>query len=228
MYPGGFMRKAIITFLLTLAAIFLFCDAEKLFRKSPVIEEITIQPKQVNPFDTVYAEVAATNPEEGALSYHWSVSPNRGVFLDALDKSSVRWIAPTIGGDYTFKVNVSNSYKSAERTGTVKVIEAGSPLVRILSPEDGDYFIQLNEITIQSEAFHNNGINKVLLYIDDSLITEKSGTSTNQYNFQFTPDTTYLGKTEIKITAIANYSLTEGADSISVYIEGILPGKNKH
>jgi hypothetical protein len=140
----------------------------------------------------------------------------------------VRWIAPTIGGDYTFKVNVSNSYKSAERTGTVKVIEAGSPLVRILSPEDGDYFIQLNEITIQSEAFHNNGINKVLLYIDDSLITEKSGTSTNQYNFQFTPDTTYLGKTEIKITAIANYSLTEGADSISVYIEGILPGKNKH
>jgi hypothetical protein len=71
MYPGGFMRKAIITFLLTLAAIFLFCDAEKLFRKSPVIEEITIQPKQVNPFDTVYAEVAATNPEEGALSYHW-------------------------------------------------------------------------------------------------------------------------------------------------------------
>jgi len=222
------IRGKIIPVLSFLIVLF-SCDAEKLFHQTPVINQINVYPATVNPFDTVYAEVAATNPEEGALSYHWSVSPpDRGVFLDALDKSSVRWIAPTTGGDYTFKVNVSNSYKSAERTGTVKVIETGSPLVSILSPDDGDYFIQLNEIAIQSEAFHNNGINKVRLYVDDSLIAEKSGTSTNQYNFQFTPDTTYLGKTEIKITAIANYSLTEGADSISVYIEGILPGKNKH
>jgi hypothetical protein len=221
------MKKVTTTILLILAAVFLFCDAEKLFRESPVIEEMTIHPKQVNPFDTVYAEVSATNPEEGILSYEWSVSPDRGVFLDAIDDPAVRWVAPTAGGDYTFKVKVSNSYKSTERDESVKVIEAGLPIVRILSPEEGDYLIQLNEINIRAEAFHNNGINKVSLYIDDQLIGEKSGTSGNQYNFQFTPDTTYLGKTEIKITALANFSLTVGADSVSVFIEGILPGKDK-
>ena len=221
------MRKGTFTFLLILAAMFLFCDAEKLFRKSPVIEEMTIQPEQVNPFDTVYAEVKATNPEEGILSYEWSVSPDQGILLDAIDNPAVRWVAPTAGGDYTFKVKVSNSYKSTERDESVKVIEAGLPIVRILSPDDGDYFIQLNEITIQAEAFHNNGINKVSLYVNDQLLTEKSGTSSNEYNFQFTPDTTYLGKTEIKISALANFSLTQGADSISVYIEGILPGRKR-
>jgi hypothetical protein len=222
------MRKVTIIFLLILAAFFLFCDAEKLFRKSPVIEEMTIQPEQVNPFDTVYAEVKATNPEEGILSYEWSVSPDQGVFLDAIDDPAVHWVAPTAGGDYTFKVKVSNSYKSTERDESVKVIEAGLPIVRILSPEEGDYFIQLNEIDIRAEAFHNNGINKVSLYIDDQLISERSGTASDQYNFQFTPDTTYLGKTEIKISALANFSLTQGADSISFFIEGILPGKDKY
>ncbi len=214
-------------FILTLVIFFalISCDPEELFRNAPVIEEININPDRVNPFDTVYAEVQATNPEEGALSYRWSVSPNKGPFVDPIDRATTRWIAPTIGGDYHFKVEVLNAYKSAEGTKSVKVIEAGEPLVKLLAPKDGDYFVQRSEMEIKAEAFHNNGINRIQLYVNDLLIMEKSGSSTNKYDFDFTPDTTLLGKTEIKIEAIANFVLTVGADSIMVNIVGILPGE---
>lgn len=215
--------KSILFPLIIFSAFFVSCDAEKLFRDAPVIEEIIIQPNRVNPFDTVYAQVRATNPEEGSLSYQWSVSPSRGLFLDPLDGSAVRWLAPTVGGDYTFKVVIKNSYKSAEQTGTVKVIEPTAPLVRITYPQDEDYFIQLSEIAIKADALHNNGINKVQLYVNDNFLNEQSGSPTNKYEFSFTPDSTYLGLTEIKIQAIANFSLTVGADSVTVNIEGILP-----
>jgi hypothetical protein len=203
---------------------FIFCDPEELFRSAPIIREININPDRVNPFDTVYAEVLASNPEEGVLSYLWSVSPNRGLFVDLIDGTTIRWIAPTTGGDYTFKVEVSNSFKSAERTESVKVLEAGVPLVKIKAPQDNEYFIQGLEMEIEADAFHNNGINKVQLYVNDQLITEMSGSPSNSYNFAFTPDTTYLGTTEIKIEAVANFTLTIGIDSVMVNIEAILPG----
>lgn len=215
-----------IAFIVIIFLIFLSCDAEKIFRNAPVILEITVDPDRVNPFDTVYTMVQARNPEESALSYRWSVSPpNQGVFLDPVDGAANRWIAPTIGGDYTFKVEVSNSYKSTDRSGSVKVIEPTKPVVQILIPKHGDYFVQKNEMEIKAEAFHNNGINKIRLYVNDLLETEISGTSTTQYTLYFTPDSTLLGQTEIKIEAIANFVLTSGVDSIIVNIEGIISGK---
>jgi hypothetical protein len=199
------------------------CDPETLFRSSPVIDLVQVNPDRVNPFDTVYATVLATNPEEGGLSYAWSVSPSNGIFLDPTDGISVRWVAPTVGGDYEFKVVVSNAYKTAERTGSVKVIEAGNPLVRILSPQQNEYFVQGHEFDIVVDAIHSNGIQKVRLYIGDEFISEQSGVSSNNYQFSFTPDTSYLGITEIKIDAIANFTLNIGTDSVDVNIEGVLP-----
>lgn len=204
----------------------LACDPEAIFRNAPVIDLIDISPNRVNPYDTVYATVNATNPEEGSLAFQWSVSPERGTFLDPADSRSIRWIAPTSGGDYVFKVVVSNSYKSTDRSGTVRVIEGGDPLVRILSPQDDDYFIQTQEIEIVADAVHNNGIQKVQLYVGDVFIGEQSGLTSNTYLFTFIPDSSYLGLTEIKVHAIANYTHTEGADSIEVMIEGIVPAIN--
>ncbi len=150
--------------ILLLFLVLASCDPENLFRNAPVIEQMSVLPDRVNPFDTVYASVHATNPEEGILSYQWSVSPERGFFLDGSGGASTRWIAPTMGGDYNFKVTVSNDYKSTEKTAAVRVVEAGNPLVRILAPADDDYFVQGSFIEIRAEAFHNNGINRVQLY----------------------------------------------------------------
>ncbi len=217
------MIKFQITLILSLLITFIACDPETLFRSSPVIDVIQINPNRVNPYDTVFASVVASNPEEGSLSYGWSVSPNNGFFLDPTDGVSVRWIAPTSGGDYVFKVVVSNAFKTTERTGSVKVIEAGDPLVRISSPQHNEYFVQMQEIDITAEAFHNNGIYKVQLFIRDVLISEQSGLSSNTYQYSFIPDSSYLGITEIKVNAIANFTFTKGADSVEVNIEGIIP-----
>lgn len=218
------MRRATIygrLFIFLLLAI--ACDPETLFRNAPTVQLISVTPGQVNPFDTVYAEVNAVNPEEGTLSYQWSVSPEAGVFIDPSDQRTTRWTAPTSGGVYTFKIMVSNDYKSAERSASVTVIEPTIPIVEISSPEDGDYFVQGQEIPIEVEARHSNGINKVRLFVRDNLLIEKSGNPSNNYLFTFTPDSSYLGEAVIKLEAIANFTAASGIDSISIFVEGILP-----
>lgn len=218
------MRKLI--YLILLVGLFfsiLSCDPESLFRNSPNIQLINVTPNQVNPFDTVYAEVQAINPEEGTLSFQWSVSPEAGFFIDPTDRPASRWIAPTTGGDYSFKITVSNSFKSADRTSIVRVVEPTIPIVKITSPQSNEYFVHGQEIPIEVNARHNNGINTVKLYINSVFIREQSGNPANSYLFTLVPDTSYLGETEIKIEGIANFIAAMGADSIIVNIEGILP-----
>jgi hypothetical protein len=83
--------------------------------------------------------------------------------------------------------------------------------------------VQGQEILIEVNARHNNGINRVKLYIDNVFIREHSGQSSNSYLFTFNPDSSYLGETEIKVEGIANFTAATGIDSILVNIEGILP-----
>ncbi len=209
------------------ASLLLSCDPEKLFRDAPVIEEVGVFPERVNPYDTVFADVKASNPEEGELSYEWSVSPARGLFLDPTDRTAIRWIAPTTGGEYTLKIIVSNAYKSTESKKSVRVIETGIPLVRINAPDDGDYLVQWQEAIISVTAAHNNGINYVAFFVNDIRRDDQSGNSSGEYTFTFLPDSTFLGETEIKIEAQANFVPTVGADSVTVYIEAVLPRQNK-
>ncbi|MBN2364722.1 MAG: hypothetical protein EH225_01050 [Calditrichaeota bacterium] len=215
--------KRIMIFSFLIGIHFLNCDPEKLFRDAPVITEMKVYPDRVNPFDTVYAEVEATNPEEGLLSYQWSVSPSAGSFADPVDGSEIRWIAPTTGGDYSIKIIVYNDYKSTEQKKIVTVIESAAPLVRILSPQDGEYLVQWSPTEISLRAIHNNGINRLFFYINDVFQAQQSGGSSGEYVFNFTPDSSLLGKTEIKIEAIANFVTATGADSIMVNIEAVLP-----
>lgn len=220
------MKKFI---LLTLAGILLIsCDAEKLFKKAPVIEELIITPEKaiVHPGDTVFAEVKATNPEEGELTYHWTISPEgEGFILDPVDRAAIRWLAANTAGDYTFKIKVSNSYKSAEQSKIVKVRETSVPVVRIVKPKAGDYLVATIETEVEVRASHNNGIAQVHFYVNDVFQESVTGSSENSYFFGFTPDSGMVGKAELKAVAKAISVATPGADSIEVNVEGILPGK---
>ncbi len=216
---------ALLFLTLGIGTILTSCDAEKLFKKPPVIEELNLSRDEVSPLDTVYAEVKATNPEDGVLSYHWSVTPNRGSILDPIDRSSLRWVAPYAGGTYLFNVEVSNAYKKSESNKSVRVIVSSAPIVQILTPKDGDYLVQLNTYTVQARASHENGISKVSFYVEDSLWGQQSASPNNEYQFTFIPDTSLVGKTSIKVEAIPNSATSIGADSIEVSIEPILPKK---
>ncbi len=219
------MKLSIFISILCLTTI-LSCDAEKLFKKAPVIDDVILSKTQANPFDTIRAEVKATNPEDGALSYQWSVSPNSGPIIDPVDSRVIRWIAPTTGGQYTFHVEVSNDYKSADKQKSLRVNDITVPIVRILSPAAGDYWIQTVPVKIECEAYHSNGIKKVEFYINGHMKAEKSGSASDNYAFNFTPDTATVGGTWVRIEAVAANALqTRGADSVRVQVEGIIPGK---
>ncbi|GAB4377786.1 MAG: hypothetical protein Kow0042_26000 [Calditrichia bacterium] len=222
------MIKRLTFLLLGILIGFFSCDEARdilQFRKAPVIEEIILQPGIVNPFDTVYAEVKASNPEEGVLSYEWTVSPNSGSFIDPTDRASTRWIAPLQGDVYTFTVKVSNSYKTSEESKKITVLDLVNPVVDIKSPSEDSYITQFRSFKIRAEAVHKNGIKEVRLYINDAFIKYLNALSNNLYETTFTADSTYVGKTEIKVEAEANIVRTLGADSVMVNIEGILPGK---
>jgi hypothetical protein len=103
------------------------------------------------------------------------------------------------------------------------VVESTIPIVQIITPEAGDFFVQGQEIDITVDARHNNGINKVQLYVNNIFLSELSGQSSNTYAFNFIPSSSYLGTTELKAVAIANFTGTTGTDSITINIEGILP-----
>ena len=219
--------KLYFFFILLFIFLLIACNPDEIFRKSPVIHEINIEPSDtVFSLDTVYIEVVASNPEEGILSYQWSVSPsNANNFLDPLSNRSVRWIAPSVGQEYTFRVVVSNAYKSTQATESVRVVERVAPIVEILEPEAGDYFVQYGPINIEVRAIHNNGINRIQLFVDDSLFSERSGSSSDLNQFVFIPDSSFLGEVELKIHATANSVLTLGKDFILVNIEPILSGE---
>ncbi len=223
--------KHVTAILIILLFITFSCDeAKKILNphQPPVIDEVIILPTSriVNPADTVYLEVQATNPEEGALTYQWSVSPaERGTFLESTDKATTRWKAPVQGDTYVFTILVSNTFKSTSQDRSVVVVDLKKPIVNISSPKAGEYFVQLSEIQIVASAIHANGIDKVELFVNDQQQAEQAGHPSDEYQFTFTPDTTLVGQTEIKIEATAKQVQKIGRDSIRVFIEGILPGK---
>ncbi len=219
------MKKYLLLGMITVI-FFFHCDPEKLlnFRKAPVINGFEAVPGEVFPFDTVYAGVSATNPEDGALKYEWSVSPEGGTFLE-YQSDKIRWVAPVNGGFYSLKVKVSNEYKDTERSGSVTVLDRVIPVVRISAPVDGDYSLQYAPLKISAEAFHSNGIEYVSLYVNGHLEASRNGNTSNTYSFTFTPDSSFLGPTGISIEAVAKYVSITGKDSVTVNIEGVVLGK---
>lgn len=191
--------------------------------KEPVIEEMTLSPDSpVNPGDTVTVTVTATNPEEGALDYSWSKTG--GTLLQPVDSAVVKWIMPVQGGTYKITVTVTNQKdKSASKSLEVEVLSQSKPYVNITYPDNGEYFVQYEQIEIQVIAYHQNGLSEVKLFVNDSLKNNVSGHPLENYSFNYVLSD-YTGDTEIKVQAVSTNGMV-GEDSILIKVEGIVPGK---
>lgn len=188
----------------------------------PEIEAIGASHSNANPGDTVMVWVRATNPEEGLMTYSWQGTG--GKYIEPADKDTVFWIAPLAGGNYELKVTVSNEKKNKSATKIVNVISAQKPLVNILSPAAGAFFVQGQEIEVHAEAYHDNGLQQVELFVNDRLAAQQDYRSDNNYQFSFNSDTIRVGQVWIKVQAqVFDQPQNVNADSITVFIEGILP-----
>ena len=219
------MQKII---LFTILTIFLFaCDAaEDLItgRKAPEI--ISVESDKgwsVNPGDTVSITVNASNPEDGDLTYKWTVSA--GSIIDGTYETTLIWKAPIVGGPYNIEIEVSNEYKSNTESVTVEVASHVNPYVNITSPIIGEYLIQHTTCKLKFDATHNNGIAQIYVFINDQVIDSLAGSQTiTSYDYDWLI-TQNAGTTEIEIVAISNITALSGSDRVNVSIEGILPGK---
>lgn len=220
------MRNKILLFLGI--TIFLFaCDAaEDLFTERKAPDIVSIESNKgwtVNPGDTVALTVNATNPEDGELTYKWSVSA--GDIIDGTFESTLVWKAPLTGGPYSIEIEVSNEYKSNTENVIVEVASSLNPYVRITAPISGEFIVQHTTYSIKFDASHNNGIAQIYIYINDQVVDSLAGTTaTTSYENDW-KITQNAGSTELKIEAISRITAKSGFDSVQVSIEGILPGK---
>ncbi len=213
-----------ILIIFTLCLLFMIsCDKlGDVIYEAPVIESFTITPDvPVFPGDTVTAEVEATNPEKGILTYKWE-NPDGGQFIPPIDLNSVKWIAPLQGGEYRIRIVVKNDDESRDtKRATVQNLE--KPYVKILAPANNENFIVGENIEVNVSAFHDNDLSQVWLLVQDRAVDSLSWNSSNSYNFSFIPDTSYFGSVEIKAMAeVFNQPGNTNLDYVNVYINRVI------
>lgn len=220
------MNKLTSFVIFVLFMVFLACDA-KLFETEedpPVVSAVftTLSNAQILAGDSAEFWVEASNPGSGNLRYDWNKSV--GEFLSAPDKDSIKWRAPFRGGDVTIEVKVSNDDKSTTKNKEFIVVSLDTPAVNILSPKKEAYLVQYETIEIEAEAFHDNGVSYVEFFVNDKPIKILDGELSTQYKISWLNEAP-AGIAEIKVTAVASITRIMGIDSITVNIEGVIPGK---
>ena len=222
------MRNFISVILLIPVLLIIACD-ENLFKpgdetSDPEVSEIKsdLSDFRIDAGGTARFWVDASDPDGGVLNFLWSSSG--GDFLTSRQEDSVSWLAPLQGGDYSVQVKVSNKDKTVTRNRTITVRSLDKPIVAILSPVEGAFLVQYETVTIEADAFHDNGISTVEFFINDISIDLVDGNHTTSYSHDWVIEST-AGPTEIKVEAKARITSTISADSILVSVEGVIPGK---
>ncbi len=220
------MKKTISLIILVSCVVLFTCDS-KLFETEedpPVVSAVftTLSNAQILARDSAEFWVDASNPGEVSLNYDWNISA--GDFLSAPDENKIKWRAPFQGGIVTIEVDVSNNDKSVTKKKDITVISLNIPVVNIIYPKENAYLVQYETIEMEAEAFHDNGISYVKFFVNDSPLGILDGNTLNTYIISWLNEAP-AGSAEIKVTAVAREADTRGVDSISVNIEGVIPGK---
>jgi len=204
------------------------CDAD-LFKtedeaNEPTVSEIesTAADFTLNVADTAKFWINASDPDEKSLSYQWGT--NGGHFVSTNDGPEVTWRAPFQGGDYSINVEVSNGDKEVSRSKIVRVISSEKPVVRIVKPVRNEYLVQYETFDIQVEAFHDNGISVVKLFVNEIFVDNLADRGENIFDYDWIVDAS-AGIASIRVMAQARAIGTQNEDSTVVRIEGVIPGK---
>lgn len=219
------LKKTFILTVCILAFLAILGCSSDIFEivRAPEIESMNFSAYEVDPSDSVQITLKVKDTD-ATLHYNWSASG--GEFIPPTDQAVVLWKAPREGGQYRITVKVSNEKKSTTKSQNVTVRSYTEPVVEILVPQNGDYLIQYSEITIQVFAQHNNGIDHLIFFVDDTLKATINGhIVSSEYEFSHQCSES-PGEKEIKVEAFANITGTVGRDSIQVIIEGIVIGKD--
>jgi len=93
-----------------------YANCGNFFNQAPIISEITVSKKQVDPLENVRFRCVAVDRDRDALKYDWSA--DGGIIKD--DGPSAVWKAPKTPGSYTITARVKDS-KGAETISQVMI-----------------------------------------------------------------------------------------------------------
>lgn len=189
----------------------------------PEILSVEFDAYTVDPGDTVQISVTLKETRNPVTAYDWTA--DGGSFIPPADQATVRWKAPAVGGEYQIRLIVSNSRKQSDPwTGTIIVRSFAAPYVEIISPQSGEMFRQYDEVDVTAIANHQNGIESVRLFLNDTLTATCNGADTETYEFPCEL-TGPAGDNAIRVEAVAKVTQMVGSDQTEVRVEGIVLGK---
>ncbi|MEE9117791.1 MAG: Ig-like domain-containing protein, partial [Calditrichia bacterium] len=191
---------------------------------APEVSEIftSLSNSRILAGDSTEFWVEASNPGSGSLHYDWNATD--GYFLSPWDTEHIKWRAPFQGGIETIEIRVSNDDETIHKSKDITVVSLDTPVVNILSPKNDAYLVQFETIELVAEAFHDNQISVVEFFVNDKSIEILGREESNQYKVSWLNEA-LAGNAEIKVTAVASITGIMGIDSITVNIEGVIPGK---
>lgn len=192
-------------------------------KEPPEILFMEFEAYEVDPGDTIQISVTLKDMEDPTLEYHWTA--DGGQFLAPANQAVIRWKAPAVGGEYQITLAVSNNKKQSEpRSETVVVRSFAAPYVEITAPEEDGVFRQYDTIGITAIANHQNGIESVSLYLNETLVSTCNGRDEETYSFSCEL-TGPEGVSVLRVEAVANITGIIGSDERNIRVEGIILGK---
>ena len=192
-------------------------------QEPPIILSVECSAYEVDPGDTVEVSATLMNPADPGLDYQWTA--DGGTFLPPVNQSEVQWKAPAVGGVYQISLTVANNDKVSESySQTVTVRSFAAPYVEILTPVDNAVFLQYSQLDVMVHANHQNGIEAVSLYVDDTFVSRLNGTASEEYHFIFQVNEP-AGVHILRVEAMAKTTGVIGSDQVAIRVEGVVLGK---
>jgi hypothetical protein len=192
-------------------------------QEPPKILSVECSAYTVDPGDTVDVSATLTNASDPGLDYQWTAEG--GNFLPPVNQPQVQWKAPAVGGVYRITLTVANNDKVSDPfSQSITVRSFAAPYVEIITPADNSVFLQYSQIELAVQANHQNGIESVSLYLDETFISRVNGTASEEYRFTFQINEP-AGIHILRIEAVASTTGVIGADEVAVRVEGVVLGK---
>jgi len=225
------MKRFICCFMIVLIVVLgCGCDVEDLLKRDnssdpPNVGNILTSAAGfvVQPLDTVNFWIEADDPTGGSLTYQWRI--NAGEIIGSSSTNELRWRAPIKGGNYTLSVDVSNKAETVTRSEVVKVPSVTEPKVEILAPLNMAFLVQHTNVIVKATARHENNIQEVQMWLDEQYLPLTPELDGDIYLFDWKIQAN-PGAHVLVIKAIAQLTGVVGSDSVTLYIEGIVAGKN--
>ena len=170
---------------------------------------------------TIYVEARDLNDED--LDYVWTAVDGGG-FVSQNGLDFIRWKPPLTPGLYTIRCKVVNESKeSATKELDIQVSNISSPIVLILSPQEGDFIsASIGTVNIHAKVANVNvsQVDSMKCYVNQTLI----GRVTNDGDELFPWSVSGLnGPKTIKVQAWTHAltgSTTTDSTKVNVSIEG--------